>query len=131
MIHETSDEILFGFELKNPTISNMIRWFAGTNDSSTKRLMFQVLSFFSQFLAKFFAKIVSIYLFIFFFQKFTKIRIKSFECLKSIKNYRKKMLGTSDTWSTNHLSQQTSVSYCRLSNSKLKLMIQESKSLGY
>ena len=44
--HETSDEILFGFELKNPTIYNIICWFAGTNDSSTKRLMFQVLSFF-------------------------------------------------------------------------------------
>ena len=27
--HQTSDEILFG-ELKNPTIYNMIRWFAGS-----------------------------------------------------------------------------------------------------
>ena len=33
----------------------------GTNESSTKRLMFQVLCFFSWFLAKFFAKILSIY----------------------------------------------------------------------
>ena len=30
----------------NPTIFNIIRWFAGTNDSSTKGLMFQVLFFF-------------------------------------------------------------------------------------
>ena len=60
------------------------RWVDGTNDSLTKRLMFQVL-FFSYFLAKFFAKIVSI-----FFYQFTKIKIKSFECPKSIRNYEKK-----------------------------------------
>ena len=48
--HETSDEILFGFELKNPTIYNIIRWFPGTNDSSTKHLMFQVLFIFHNFL---------------------------------------------------------------------------------
>ena len=29
---------------------------------------------------------------------------------------KKKILGTSDTWSTNHLSQWTSVLYCRLSD---------------
>ena len=38
----------------------------GTNESSTKRLMFQVLFFFSWFLAKFFAKILSIYFLILF-----------------------------------------------------------------
>ena len=37
---------------------------------------------FSSFLAKFFAKIVS----------------KSFECPKSMRNYKKIMLGTSDAW---------------------------------
>ena len=31
---------------RNRTIFNIIRWVAGTNDSSTKRLMFQVLFFF-------------------------------------------------------------------------------------
>ena len=31
---------------RNPTIYNIIRWFAWTNDSSTKRLMFQALFFF-------------------------------------------------------------------------------------
>ena len=36
--------------LWNPTIFNIIRWVAGTNDSSTKRLMFQVLLFFHNFL---------------------------------------------------------------------------------
>ena len=52
------------FKFWNPTIYNIIRWFAGTNDSSTKRLMFQVLLF-SWFLAKFFAKMVSMYFLIF------------------------------------------------------------------
>ena len=42
---------------------------------------------FSRFLAKFFAKIVSIYLLL---NNFTKI--KSFECPKSIRNYEKKYL---------------------------------------
>ena len=36
------------------------------------------------------------------------MKIKSFECPKSIRNYENKILGTSDTWSTSHLSQQTS-----------------------
>ena len=34
-------------QIRNPTIFNKIRWVAGTNDSSTKCLMFQVLFFFS------------------------------------------------------------------------------------
>ena len=55
--------------------------------------------FFSQFLAKSFPKIVLIYFFI--------IKIKSFECPKSIRNSEKKiMLGTSDTWSMNRSSQR-------------------------
>ena len=59
----------------------------GTNESSTKRLMFQVL-FFSWFLAKFFAKILSIH-FLIFLYKITKIKIKSFECPKSTKSMKK------------------------------------------
>ena len=50
----------------------------GTNELSTKRLMFQVL-FFSWFLAKVFTRILSIY-FLILFYKITKI--KSFECPK-------------------------------------------------
>ena len=47
---------------------NMLgRWFTAMNDSSTNGLMFQVF-FFSLFLAKFFAKIISIYFL--FFQEF-------------------------------------------------------------
>ena len=51
--------------------------FAGTNDSLTKRPMFQVLSFFHNFLQKWFQ-----FIFLFFY-KFTKIRIKTFGCPKT------------------------------------------------
>ena len=57
---------------------------AGTNDLLTKGLMFQVLFLFHDFLQR------------------------SSECLKSIKNYEKIMLGTSDAWLTSHSSQQPS-----------------------
>ena len=45
-----------------------------------------------------------------FFDKITEIKIKSFECPKSIRNYEKKkiMLGTSDNWSISHPSHQPS-----------------------
>ena len=43
-----------------------------------------------------------------FFYKITKIKIKSFECPKSIKSVKKMMLGTSDSWSTIHLSHRPS-----------------------
>ena len=51
----------------------------------------------------------SINLFFYFLYKFTKMKIKSFECPKYIWNYKKrKMLGKLDAWSTSHLSQPTS-----------------------
>ena len=89
-------------------------WFAGTNDSSTKCLMFQVFFFMISWkiLCKNGFNVFSI-----FSYELTKIKTKSFECLKSIRNYEKIMLGTSDAWSPSHLStQQTSVLYCRLSD---------------
>ena len=55
--------------------------------------------FFSWFLAKFFAKILSIYFL---------IKIKSFECPKSTKSIKKIILGTSDSWSTIRLSHRPS-----------------------
>ena len=75
---------------KNPTIYNIIQWFTGSLGQMTHRpsVWCSKYYFFSQFLAKFFAKIVSIYFSIFFY-KFTKIKIKSFECPKSIRNYEK------------------------------------------
>ena len=56
-------------------------------------------------------------LFIFIFYKITKLKIRSFECPKSIRNYEKKK-----TWNVNHLvddsfvpsAQQTSILYSRL-----------------
>ena len=43
-----------------------------------------------------------------FFYKITKMKTKSFECHKSIRNYEKKILGTSDTWSTTCLCHRPS-----------------------
>ena len=68
---------------RNPTIFIIICWIVGTNDSSTKRLMFQVLFFFIIS-----CKILGKNCFNFFYN-FTKIKIKSFECAKSIRNYEK------------------------------------------
>ena len=61
----------------------LVCWDAGIKDSWTKRLMFQVL-FFLQSLERSFSKIVSIYFFI--------IKIKNFECPKSIGNNEKEMI---------------------------------------
>ena len=41
---------------------------------------------------------------LFFLYKITKMKLKSFECPRSIRYYEKKILGTSDTWSTIRLS---------------------------
>ena len=93
----------------------------GTNEWSTKRLMFQVLFFFYDILQNSLKKLFSIY-FLIFFYKITWIRIKSFECPKSIKSLKKIILGTSGAWSTIHLSNrpsaQRSILYCRLSDFK-------------
>ena len=48
------------------------------------------------------------------------MKIKSFECPKSIRNYKNIMLGTSDAWSTSCLSHQHSkpayyIEYCQIS----------------
>ena len=76
------------FQYINPTIFNIIRWVAGTNDSSTKSLMFQVLFFFYNFLQKSLQKSFQ-FIFLFFYN-FSKIKVKSFDCPKYIKNYEKK-----------------------------------------
>ena len=81
----------------------LVRWADGTNDLSTKRLIFQVLLFFHKILQNSLQKP-----FDFFFNKITKMKIKSFECPKSIRNYEKKILGMSDAWSTSRLSHRSS-----------------------
>ena len=68
--------------------------------------MFQVFFFFSWFLAEFFAKILSIYLFI--FSKKYKNKNIEFWVPKSIKSLRKIILGKSDAWSTIRLSNRPS-----------------------
>ena len=83
----------------NLQYDTLVRWANETNDSSTKHLMFQVLSF---------------------FHKITKMKVKSFEFPMSITNYEKK----NNNWNMRHLvnnlfvpfAQQTSVLYCRLSD---------------
>merc|ERR1712016_26656 len=78
----------------------------GTNESSTKRLMFQLLFFFHDFLQNSLQKYFqSICLFLL---KNTKIKGKRFECSKSIKSLKKIILGTSDAWSTIRLSNRPS-----------------------
>ena len=53
--------------------------------------MFQVLFFFHNFLQNFLINL-------------QKIKLKSFECPKSMRNYGKKYLEMSDAWSMSHLS---------------------------
>ena len=91
--------------------------------------MFQVF-FFSQFLAKFLQKLFQ-FVFLFFY-KFTKIKAKSFECPKSIRNYEKdnalnirRLVDESFVPAT----QRTSVLYCRLSDFKLPLQIEKKSHL--
>ena len=91
----------------------LVCWFAGTNDSSTKRLMFQVLFFFTIS-----CKILCKNCFNLFFYRFTKM-IKSFVCPKSIRHYKR-----NNAWNIGRLvdesivpaDQRTSILYCRLSD---------------
>ena len=93
-------------ESDNLQYNTLFCWFAGTNESFTMCLVFQVLFIFHNFLQNYLQKSFQ---FIFLsFHKFTKMKIKSFECPKSITNYKKTMLRTSDGWSTSHLSWRTS-----------------------
>ena len=95
--------------------NTLVRWSDGTKDSSTKHLMFQVLFFFIKS-----CKIICkncLHLFLLFFYKLTKI--KSFECPKSMRNYKE-----NNAWIIRCLvnesfvsrNQPTSVWCCRLSD---------------
>ena len=89
----------------------------GTNESLIKRLMFQVLFFFHDFLQNSLQR--SFQFTSLFFYIIRKIKIKSFECPKSIKSIRK-----NNTWNIRLLvddlfvpsSKQPSVVYCRLTD---------------
>ena len=66
----------------------------GTNKSSTKHLMFQVIFFFHDFLQNSLQK--SFHFIFLFFYKITKIKIKSFECPKNPSIYNILRLGCLD-----------------------------------
>ena len=95
--------------MKNPSISDIFklgRWDDGTNESLTKRLMFQVLFFF-MISCKIRCK-KPFNSFYYFFYKITKIKLTSFEYSKSIKSLKKIILGTSDAWLTIRLAHRPS-----------------------
>ena len=118
-LHKLTTFLLVCVVTLNPTIFNIICWLAGSMGQTThqpsvwcsKYYLFFIISF------KILCKNCSIYLLIFY--KFTKIRIKSFECPMSIKYYEK-----IDAWNIRRLvdklfvtsTQRTSVLYCRLSD---------------
>ena len=81
------------FKIRQSTI-----WYAGSLGRWDKRLVDQA-SDVPSILCK-----TPFNLFYHFFYKITKMKIKSFECPKSIKNWGKKIIGTSDAWSMSHLS---------------------------
>ena len=82
------------FFTKNPSIYNIIRWVARTMRlSDVPSIIFFMIS--GRILCK-----NTFNLFVYFLKKNTKIKVKSFECPKSIKSLKKIKLGTSDAWST-------------------------------
>ena len=91
--------------IRNPSIYNIICWFAGPMGQTTRRPCFWCSKYFFFIEScKILCKTLSIYI----SYKITKIRIKSFECPKSIRKFEKKVLGTSDTWSMSRLSDRSS-----------------------
>ena len=68
----------------NVQYNTLGQWDDGPNESSTKRLMFQVHIIFFMSSCKTLGKILSIYFLL--FHKITNMKIKSFECPKSIKS---------------------------------------------
>ena len=87
----------------NLEYNTLVCWADGRNVSSTKCLSFQVLSFFFIKSCKILLQKPFQFIFLFFFYKITKMKRKSFECPKSIRNYEKKILGMSNAWLTIHL----------------------------
>ena len=76
--------------IKNPTICNIIRWLTGSLNTWLIDQASDVPSiiFFLLISCKILCK-NHFYVFLYFSYKFTKIRIKSFECHKSIRNHEK------------------------------------------
>ena len=74
----------------NPSIYNIIRWFAGPMGQTTRQpsVWCSKYYFFTKNLQNSLQKPFQF----FFFNKITKMKIKSFECPKSIKNHEKQYL---------------------------------------
>ena len=83
----------------NLQYDTLVRWLAGTNDLSTKRLIFQALFFFIIS-----CKILCKNHFILFFILFYFLIYKNFECPESIKNYKK-----NNTWNIRRLVDESIV----------------------
>ena len=95
------------YEFINPSIYNIIRWVAWTMGQMNRQPSVWCSKYYLFFMIS--CKILCknpFNLFSYFF--ITKIKIKSFECHKSIKSIRKVILGTSDSWLTIHLSHRPS-----------------------
>ena len=75
------------------------RWVDGPNNSLTKRLMFQVLFFF--IISYRLRALKTLY---FYFCKVIKKLIERIFAKNFARNYEKKILGTSDAWSTSRLA---------------------------
>ena len=100
----------------NPTIFNIIRWVGGSLGRWSHRPSVWCSKYYN-FLQN---SLQKLFQFNFHFSyKFTKIKIKSFECPKSMRNYKKK-----NAWNIRRLveesfipvNQWTSILYCRLSD---------------
>jgi hypothetical protein len=105
--------------LQYNTLGRLDDW---TKKPSSKRLMFQLLFFFHDFLQNSLQKFFQ-FIFLFFYKISTKIKIKSFESPKSIKSIKK-----DNPWNIRLLvddlfvpsSKQPSVIYCRLTDFKIQ-----------
>ena len=97
---------LYDLKSINLQYNMLVHWADGTNDSLTKFLMFQVLFCLYKILRNFLQKRFQ-FIFLFFY-KITKMKIKSFECPKSIRNHEKKIVGMPDIWSPKQLSHRPS-----------------------
>ena len=94
----------------NPSISDILRWVAGTMGQMNRRpsIWCSKYYFFPWFLAKYIAKSLSIHFVILFFLN-TKIKVKSFECPKSVKILKK-----NNTWNIRRLVDDSFVQSAKL-----------------
>ena len=86
----------------------------GTNESSTKSVIFQVLFFYTFYRLRA-LKTVYFY-FCNFIKKSKKINWKDFCKVFCKQSWKKIILGTSESWSTIHLSHRPSIFYCKLTD---------------